>query len=331
MIANYRNLRHRDDLMQAQLQRLTLRSELDELYKRANIRRWTETEPSFEVPRVLSKPKEFETKFDIRERLVKKLQPFMINNNEVISFTEYLEDTNKLDELDDLFDQFKKDYIKGARRLTNTRMQSLFEDFIRSKKGFDLRQVLRVQDVPPTRVDIEPSEIPSRRSALSSIDFQIEEPVETDETGEMKEPTEGIAVMETGGRDDLIFIRDIPERGGITDDDIKEAAKNTGIKFNKKTTTKAGRKQSLIDKGYIAYDPTNKLFLKADETSGSGMKRGMCWKGYRRVPNTKPYSKGSCRLIGSGLVKGLNHRNISNVPSKNRREIFQAMMQTGWN
>lgn len=330
MIANYRNLRHRDDLMQGQLQRLKLRSELEEIYKRANIRRWNELEPSYEVPKMVSKPKEFETKFDVRERLVKKLQPFMINNNEVISFTEYLEDTNKLDELDDLFDQFKKDYIKGARRLTATRIRTLFEDFTRSKKGFDPRQILRIADIPPPEVEVVSRDI-QPQSALSAM--RIEEPEDIVQE-EPEEEKQEVLVAADEGRDLIFLDTQKGGPGGISLKDLKAAVENTpDLQLAKVQMKNKGVLLTAVRaEGFVAYDPESEVFVKG--VSGQGMRRGMsrgiCWQGYQRVPGTLPYTKGSCKMIGTGMVRGMGYKSISNIPSKKRQQMFDAMVRTGW-
>lgn len=145
------------------MRQLVQRSELENLYGRAVARSVAELPPSFELPRKPNKPKQAYSLNEIRDELFQKLQPFFINNEELLKFINYLDDRNEIIVFDDTLGLFEQKYIQGSKRNTFKRMSTLWEAY---KKRFDTKPVReRLMLQPPSAREVERTQLRIRQDS----------------------------------------------------------------------------------------------------------------------------------------------------------------------
>lgn len=136
--ANYQNIQQKRRLMDDYLSQLQTQIEINNLTSQANVRGLPirngvgslSVDEAMNLPKVPVKPKELVSADDIRIELIKRLKPYMINNNEVITFIDTLNAGGALYSFLDYFEPFEKEYLQGASRLTSAQMVNLYSVFV---------------------------------------------------------------------------------------------------------------------------------------------------------------------------------------------------------
>lgn len=130
IVGNFRSINGRNKQIQNQFGVLKLQSDLNQYYKKAQKKAantiWVE-------PARPIKPKDQMTLEDIREELQRKLAKYMLNNEELVSFLNSLQQRNSLDDMHNVVDKFINDYLVGASRLRASQMNQLLNVFIARK------------------------------------------------------------------------------------------------------------------------------------------------------------------------------------------------------
>jgi hypothetical protein len=135
---NFTCLTNKHRKMEQQMDTLKTQQALEKIYKQANKRAIQRmSQPSGHWYQTLrpQQPKEFQSDDDIANDLSTRLRPYMLNNNEVVTFISALRQANRLTYFADLFGQFERDYLVGVYRMTARSLDNLF-------RGFEMKKLL---------------------------------------------------------------------------------------------------------------------------------------------------------------------------------------------
>lgn len=140
MLGLYSTFRQREKLYDDKFKTLNLQARLDKQYKLAMLKANARVSGTV-LPREMLIPKEQIKPSDVEIKLKNQLLPHMLNLNEVNNFLAHIIARDKLDELDNMFQQFKTEYLVGTTRANSTFMRQLYDAFVSNK--------LRAPIVPP--------------------------------------------------------------------------------------------------------------------------------------------------------------------------------------
>lgn len=132
VITNYRDLQHKKQMLLSNKTNQDLEIQLEQLRGESN-RRASEAQRLGEVvtkeEALVRRPiqiKEFLSVDDMKEQLIPKLKPYMLNNNQIIQFLDSIRT-----EIDPFFDKIgavEKNYLTGRSRMTAREMYTLWRD-----------------------------------------------------------------------------------------------------------------------------------------------------------------------------------------------------------
>ncbi len=295
MITNYRNLDEKKRLEAKQLSDAQLYKKLEEIYKEANKKRWIlNEEPSKETIPLFTrpvKPKELLDDEDIRLEIIQKLSPHMLNNSNIIQFTESLQDNNELNQFNEAFGLFSKQ-LSGVQRLRSENIDLLWRVFKNKyMKKIEKANLQSLQQFDKSNGNRNPLDEPSILENFDEPEENFDIPI----LPSIEEPEDKQQLS------DIILFKNLGDTAGDLRKLLFKIIKNSEIKGpvgnNKKTAEEL--RTILMDKGFVGYNKNtfkavNEKDLKKQQR-GSGISYIPKGGSARNFTSNKDYLKGIVR------------------------------------